>query len=75
MKIYRIINNGIHWKVEEYKQIGHLWWKQMRWISVDFYKIKGDYYIDSFNSKSEAEYALESRLRYDRINNIKSTKE
>jgi hypothetical protein len=61
MRKFRIVTNGLKWKVEEYKLVGHLWWRRFEWTTVIFERMSLLRYrgFEEFSSYNDAEQAVE----------------
>ncbi len=36
-KNYRIVTNGIKFRIERYEVVGKLWWRKKKWVPVSYY--------------------------------------
>ena len=54
---YRIMTNGIRWRIEKYTLSGWLWWKKLRWVMLrDQYGLPRIYFSYEMAKKAVDHY-------------------
>ncbi len=61
---FRIVTNGLRFRVERLEWRGHLWWRKQKWIPLCHYNPFGDLsYPIEFKTRGEAQNRIDRDVR------------
>jgi len=55
---YRIVYNGLQYKIQALSEVGFLWWKRMEWSDCGRLWPRNSFEPIYYNTKVDAEFAL-----------------